>query len=166
MGFLSQTNGRLNRAFAVTFALTVVAVTILFLTCVPAYPQGSKGRILGVVTDTTGRIVDSQALAAAGLKIDSNGNVVDKSGNVVDTGSLVVTKDGVMSQAQLDAAGLKVDAKGNVIDNKGRVLSPKEVAAVAATTPIKGKGGRKIGLIVGGSPTNGVTKTTTLKVTE
>lgn len=37
---------------------------------------------------------------------------------------------------------------------------------VVASTPIKGTGGRKIGLIVGGSPTNGVTKTATLKVTE
>ncbi|MGE3772700.1 MAG: hypothetical protein AB7I32_07220, partial [Gammaproteobacteria bacterium] len=65
-----------------------------------------------------------------------------------------------------------VDANGQVVDAKGRVLSATEGAAVAAATPIGGPNGtgagagRVIGLIIGGSPTAGVAKSTTLKVTE
>ena len=95
--------------------------------------------------------------------------MVDKAGNVIDPATLVATKDGVMlSQAQLAAAGLKINEQGQVIDAQGRVLSARQLAAAAAATPIggNGAGGRSIGYIIGGSPTGGVAKSTTLKVIE
>jgi len=136
----------------------------------------AQGRVVDpatLVTDANGKIVDAAKLAAAGLRIDESGRVVDADGNAVDTANLVVTADGaVVSAAQLSAAGLTVDANGRVVDAKGRALSAREVAAVAAATPIAGDSGtgagtgRVIGLIIGGSPTAGVAKSTTLKVTE
>lgn len=122
-----------------------------------------------LVTDANGKIIDSEMLAAAGLSINEAGQVVDKAGNVVETSSLIATRDGaVVSQAQLAAAGLKVNDKGEVVDTKGHVLNRKELAAVAATSPIAGAGagGRSIGFIIGGASSAGVAKSTTLKVTE
>ena len=122
-----------------------------------------------LVTDANGKIVDTKTLAAAGLTINASGQVVDKAGNVVDPASLVATAGGgLISTAQLGAAGLKINEQGQVVDTKGRVLSAKEVAAVATATPIAGEsaGGRSIGLIIGGSPSSGVAKSTTLKVTD
>ncbi len=122
-----------------------------------------------LVTDANGKVIDSKTLAAAGLKVNEQGQVVDKNGQVVEAGNLVATKDGALiSQAQLAAAGLKVNDKGEVVDAKGRVLSHKEIVAMAAATPIGGAagGGRTIGYIIGGSPTAGVAKSTTLKVTD
>ena len=122
-----------------------------------------------LVTDANGKVIDSKTLAAAGLKVNEQGQVVDKNGQVVDAADLVATKDGALvSRAQLAAAGLKVNDKGEVVDAKGRVLSHKEIAAMAAATPIGGAagGGRTIGYIIGGSPTAGVAKSTTLKVTD
>jgi pilus assembly protein CpaB len=118
-----------------------------------------------LVTDANGKIINPAELAAAGLTVNERGEVVDKDGNLVDPATLVKTKNGVLSSAQLAAAGLKVDASGNVIDAAGEVLSAAQVASVAANTPIAG-GARNIDMIVGGSPTDGVTKTTTLKTVD
>lgn len=136
----------------------------------------ANGRIVDpmtLVTDATGKVIDAAKLEAAGLTVDANGRVVDRDGNVVATENLVVTSDGrVVSAAQLSAAGLTVDENGRVVDAKGRVLTAREVEAIAAATPIAGEtgtgaaAGRAVGLIIGGSPTAGVAKSTTLKVTE
>jgi len=128
----------------------------------------ASGRVVDpatLVTDANGKVVDTAALAKAGLRIDENGQVVDENGQAVDPGELVMTKNGLVSQAQLDAAGLKVDEAGNVVDGTGRTLSAAEVTSVAASTPIGG-GSRSIDLIVGGSPTDGVAKQTTLKTSD
>ncbi|MBK8960448.1 MAG: Flp pilus assembly protein CpaB [Proteobacteria bacterium] len=122
-----------------------------------------------LVTDANGKVIDGKTLAAAGLKVNEAGQVVDKDGQVVAPADLIATKDGgLVSQAQLAAAGLKVNDKGEVVDSKGRVLNRKELAAVAAATPIAGQaaGGRAVGYIIGGSPSAGVAKSTTLKVTD
>jgi pilus assembly protein CpaB len=122
-----------------------------------------------LVADANGKVLDGKTLAAAGLSVNDAGQVVDKSGNVVEPAALVATRDGaVVSQAQLAAAGLKLNDKGEVVDGKGHVLSRTEIAAVAAATPIggNGSGGRSIGFIIGGSPSGGVAKSTTLKVTD
>ena len=118
-----------------------------------------------LVTDANGKIVDTAALAAAGLKLNENGEIVDADGNVVVAGDLVMTENGVLSKAQLEAAGLSVDAQGRVVDASGRVLDAREVAQVAANTPIGG-GSKRIDLIIGGSSKDGVAKTTTLRATE
>ena len=52
-----------------------------------------------------------------------------------------------------------------VVDSTGRVLSAKEVAQVAANTPITG-GSKRIDLIIGGSSKDGIAKQTTLKASE
>ncbi len=126
-----------------------------------------------LVTDATGKVIDGKQLAAAGLRVDERGQVVDAAGNVVDAANLVTTADGTLvSAAQLEAAGLKIDAQGQVVDADGRALTAAQIAAVAAATPIGGPGGdgassgRFVGLIIGGAPTAGVAKSTTLKVTE
>ena len=122
-----------------------------------------------LVTDANGKVIDAKTLAAAGLSINAAGQVVDKAGNVVEPSSLIATSDGALvSQAQLAAAGLKLNEQGQVVDAKGHVLNRKEVAALAAASPIAGAGaaGRSIGFIIGGASSAGVAKSTTLKVTE
>ncbi|MGE0486029.1 MAG: Flp pilus assembly protein CpaB [Gammaproteobacteria bacterium] len=118
-----------------------------------------------LMTDANGKVLDAKALAAAGLSVNENGQIVDKDGNVVDPAELVMTENGLLSKAQLDAAGLKVDASGKVIDASGRVLSAKDVANVAANTPITG-GSKRVDLIIGGQSKDGIAKQTTLKATE
>ncbi len=118
-----------------------------------------------LVTDASGKVINAEQLAAAGLTLNANGEVVDEAGNVVNPATLVMTKNGVLSEAQLASAGLKVDAAGNVVDSSGHTLTAAQVASVAASTPIGG-GARKIDLIIGGSPTDGVAKSTTLKTSD
>ncbi len=127
----------------------------------------ASGRVVDaskLVTDANGNVINEADLAAAGLSLNENGQIVDKDGNVVDPSELVMTKDGLLSEAQLAAAGLSVDENGRVVDASGRVLSAKEVQQVAQNTPIGG-GSRSIDLIIGGSSTDGVAKSTTLKAT-
>lgn len=116
-----------------------------------------------LVTDANGNVISADELAAAGLTVNENGEIVDKDGNVVDPDTLVLTDSGLLSEAQMKAAGLTVDEQGRVVGADGKVLSAEQVAAVQANVPIAG-GSRRVDLIIGGASTDGVAKSTSLKV--
>jgi pilus assembly protein CpaB len=83
----------------------------------------------GNLVDADGKKLASAAqLAAAGLRVNENGQVVDASGKVVDPKQLVVTADGkVLNREQLAAAGLAVNAAGQIVDANGNVVSAADI---------------------------------------
>ncbi|MCB1745041.1 MAG: Flp pilus assembly protein CpaB, partial [Gammaproteobacteria bacterium] len=83
----------------------------------------------GDLLGADGKIVATrEQLAAAGFKLDENGNIIDKDGNIVHPSDLVVTSDGqVVSRQQLAAAGMRVDAQGRIVDAAGNVVEPGDL---------------------------------------
>lgn len=84
---------------------------------------------MGNLVDASGKKLASAAqLAAAGLRVNENGQLVDASGKVVDPKQLVVTADGkILNKEQLAAAGLTVNAAGQIVDRNGNVVSAADV---------------------------------------
>ncbi|RME32710.1 MAG: Flp pilus assembly protein CpaB [Gammaproteobacteria bacterium] len=78
------------------------------------------------------QLLSKEQLAAAGLRVNENGEIVDASGKVVNPDDLVVGADGkILSKAQLAAAGLSVNENGEIVDADGNVIDPAEVVVGA-----------------------------------
>jgi hypothetical protein len=105
-----------------------------------------------------------EQLAAAGLKINENGELVDRNGNVVDPNDLITSADGtVLSKKALAQAGYSVNEQGEIVDSTGRKLSAEEIAKAAEQMVIVGDVDEtKYDLVVGGSSEDGVAKTRTV----
>lgn len=83
----------------------------------------------GNLVDASGKkLASAEQLAAAGLRVNENGQLVDASGKVVDPKNLLVGADGkILNREQLAAAGLTVNAAGQIVDKNGNVVSAADV---------------------------------------
>lgn len=122
-----------------------------------------------LVQTPDGRVLSSEQLAAAGLSVNENGEIVDSDGNVVDPATIAVTGDGrVVTEDQLATAGLSVNENGEIVDARGNVVDPARIAVNENGEVIypAADGARSVDLIIGGDPTDGVAKSTSLRAAE
>jgi len=122
-----------------------------------------------LVQTPDGRVLSSEQLEAAGLSVNENGEIVDADGNVVDPSTIAVTGDGqVVTRDQLAKAGLSVNENGEIVDARGNVVDPARIAVDEngeIVYPAE-DGARTVDLIIGGDPTDGVAKSTSLRAAE
>ncbi len=87
----------------------------------------------GNLVDADGnKLIDREALAAAGYSVNENGQIIDKDGNIVDPSDIVIAADGtVMTKQQLAAAGMTVNANGQIIDKDGNIVDANNVIVSA-----------------------------------
>ncbi len=85
-----------------------------------------------VMVAADGSVISKEALAAAGLRINENGEIVDKDGNIIDPNDVVVASDGsVMTKEQLAAAGLSLNENGEIVDGSGNVVNKNDLITSA-----------------------------------
>ncbi|MEX2479673.1 MAG: Flp pilus assembly protein CpaB [Gammaproteobacteria bacterium] len=87
----------------------------------------------GNLVDADGKtLMSREQLAAAGYRVNADGQIVDKNGQVVEASDLVVTADGrVIDKKALAAAGLSIDASGQVVDAAGNVVAADDLVVAA-----------------------------------